>query len=127
MAVKNPYDKYSNQSVLTASPEKLTLMLYDGALKFVNQGIAALDEKDYMKKNEMIQKAENIIRELQLTLKDGYEITPNLKSLYDYIYRRLMEGNMRRDKKALEEARDLIKEFRDMWREAMKVSGQHAS
>ncbi|MDR3090631.1 MAG: flagellar export chaperone FliS [Clostridiales bacterium] len=119
----NPYEKYGEQSILTAPPERLTLMLYDGALKFVNQAILALDAKDYMRKNDLLQKTQDIIREFQLTLNRDYEISKNFDAMYDYIYQLLVEGNVNRDKDKLQEASDLIREFRDLWKEAMKLAG----
>lgn len=120
----NPYDKYKNNSVFTATKEELTLMLYDGALKFCNQAIVAVEAKDYEKANDLIIKVENIIREFQLTLNRDYEISDSLAPMYEYMHRRLIEGNIKKDNAILEEIRDLIREFRDTWKEAMKLSRQ---
>jgi flagellar protein FliS len=127
MAVANPYDKYKNQAVFTASKEDLTLMLYEGALKFCNQAIAATESKDYPKANELIQKVEAIIREFQLTLNRSYDISKNLDALYAYIHERLVEANMRKDTEVLSEIRDLLRDFRDMWKEAIRASRQSAA
>lgn len=124
MAVKNPYAKLLQDKIYTASKEELTLMLYDGALKFANQAIIAIENKDVPKAHESIVKVQNIIKEFQLTLDHKYEISSNFNLLYDYIFRLLVDANLHKDKKPLEEARDLIRDFRDMWKEAMKLSKQ---
>lgn len=124
MAVNNPYAKYKTNSINTATPEELTLMLYNGALKFCNQAMAALEEKDYIKANQLIQRVQDIIREFQITLKPEYEISQQLDALYDYIYRRLVSANIRKDISMLTEATDLIRNMRDTWKEAMKLAKQ---
>lgn len=124
MAINNPYAKYKNNAINTATPEELTLMLYNGALKFCNQAMLAFESKDYMKANKLIQKVEDIIREFQITLKPEYEISAQLDALYDYIYRCLVKANIQKDMKLLTEATDLIRNMRDTWKEAMKLAKQ---
>ena len=120
----NPYDKYLENKVATAAPEELTLMLYEGALKFCNQAISALELKDMEKAGTLIIRVENIIREFQLTLDRKYEVTKNLDALYEYIYRRLVEANMRKDIDILTEMQFLLRELRDMWKTAMMAARQ---
>lgn len=122
MAVQNPYNKYVNVSINTASKERLTLMLYDGALKFANQAILALDKKDMPKLTESVKRAMDIIWELQTTLKRGTKLSDDMYALYDYTKERLVTGNTDMNRAALEDARDLIKEFRDIWKEAMMLT-----
>lgn len=122
MAINNPYAKLKQDSIYTATPEELTLMLYDGAVKFGNQALIALEQKDFDKANTLIQKMQNIIREFQFTLKKGYEISDQLNNVYDYIHRTLVTANMKKDKEKLEEALSLIRELRDAWKEAMKIA-----
>ena len=124
MAMKNPYDRYSNNSIFTASPEELTLKLYEGALKFCNQAIVAIEAKDYEKANELIIKVQKIIREFQLTLDRSYEISNNFAALYDYMYRSLIDANIHKDAVILAEVRELLRSFRDMWKEAMALAKQ---
>jgi len=127
MAVKsNPYTKMSEDKIYSATKEELTLMLYEGALRFANQALVALDNNDFLKVNELLLRTQDIIREFQLTLKDEYEISKNFRALYDYIFRLLIDANVKKTKEPLEEARDFIREFRDMWKEAMKVARQQA-
>jgi len=123
-ATKNPYDRYTNNSIFTASPEELTLKLYEGALKFCNQAIVAVENKDYAKANELILRVQAIIREFQLKLDRSYEISNNFAALYAYIYERLIKANVSKDLEILHEVRELLRDFRDMWKEAMVVAKQ---
>ena len=106
---------------MTATPEALTLMLYNGAIKFINESIEASKKKEYEKANTSCIKAQNIISEFRLTLKMEYEISKNLLALYNYAYDRLVEGNMNEDITKLEEAKDILSELRDAWNQAMKA------
>ena len=124
MPQSNPYDKYLENKISTASKEELTLMLYDGAIKFCNQAIAALEVKDIEKSGGLIIRVENIIREFQLTLDRKYEVTKNLDMLYEYIHRRLVEANLRKDIEILNEMQYLLRELRDMWKTAMLEARQ---
>ena len=112
---------YRQQQVMTATPEALTLMLYNGAIKFINESIEATKKKEYEKANTSCIKAQNIISEFRLTLKMEYEISKNLLALYNYAYDRLVEGNMNEDIAKLEEAKGILSELRDAWNQAMKA------
>ena len=116
----NAAEAYKRQQIMTATPEALTLMLYNGCLKFMSEGMEALEKKDYEQANTSIQKAENIISEFRVTLNMDYEISHQLFPLYNYVYDRLVEGNMKSDVSKIEEARDIITELRDAWAQAMK-------
>ena len=122
MPTPNPYSKYRNNVVFTASKEELTLMLYDGALKFCNQAIIAVKNKEIARSNEMIIKVENIIREFQLTLDRNYEVSQYLDAMYAYLYERLMDANIKKDVAILEEVRDFLRQLRDTWKDAMKLA-----
>jgi len=122
--MQNPYDTYKNNTVFTATKEELTLMLYDGALKFCNQAIVALERKDYAKTNELMKRVQAILQEFQLTLDKKYEISAHLNTLYDYLYNRLIEANTKKDMDMLVEVRDHIRSLRDTWKEAIKISRQ---
>ena len=124
MIAANPYGKVHENAILTASREELVLMLYEGALKFCNQAIAAVEKKEVEKANELIIRVQDIVREFQLKLDHQYEISGNFNSLYDYMYRRLVDANFSKDVEILCEVRDLLREFRDMWKEAMKAARQ---
>ena len=116
----NAAEAYRRNQVLNAPPEQLTLMLYNGCLKFIDEGTAAVKEKKYENANTSLQKAQRIISEFRLTLNMDYEISHQLLPLYNYVYDRLVEGNMRSDVAQLNEAREIISELRDSWVGAMK-------
>lgn len=120
MAIPNPYQQYQANSVNSAKPGQLTLMLYNGAIKFINTAIKGVDEKDYPKINENIIKAQEIILYLSSTLNMDYEISQNLASLYDFMYRRLIEANIKKDKQAMVEVLDLVQDLRNTWTEVLK-------
>ena len=116
----NAAEAYKRQQVLTATPEALTLMLYNGALRFMAEGREAIEKKDYEEANNSLQKAQNIITEFRVTLNMEYEIAHQLLPLYNYVYDRLVEANMKSDVKQLDEAKNIITELRDAWAQAMK-------
>ena len=116
----NAAEEYRRQQVLNAPPEQLTLMLYNGCLKFIDEGITAIEEKKYEDANTFVQKAQRIISEFRLTLNMDYEISHQLLPLYNYVYDRLVEGNIKSDTAPIKEAREIISELRDAWFEAMK-------
>ena len=116
----NAAEAYKRQQVMTATPEALTLMLYNGCIKFMGEGIDALEKKDFEEANTVIQKAENIISEFRVTLNMDYDISHQLLPLYNYVYDRSVEGNMKSDPSKLEEAKTIITELRDAWVQAMK-------
>ena len=117
-------EAYRRQQVMTATPEALTLMLYNGCLKFMTEGIDALGQKNFEQANTSLQKAQNIISEFRLTLNMEYEISHQLFPLYNYVYDRLVEGNMKSDVKQIEEAKSIVTELRDAWMQAMKKARQ---
>lgn len=116
----NAAEAYRRQQVLNAPPEQLTLMLYNGCLKFIEDGTQALVEKKYEAANNSLQKAQRIISEFRLTLNMDYDISHQLLPLYNYVYDRLVEGNIRSDTSKIDEAKGIIVELRDAWAEAMK-------
>lgn len=116
----NAAEEYRRQQVLNAPPEQLTLMLYNGCLKFIEEGTVAVEEKRYEDANTFLQKAQRIISEFRVTLNMDYEISHQLLPLYNYVYDRLVEGNMKSDPSKLNEAKEIISELRDAWAEAMK-------
>ncbi len=118
--VGNPYAKYQDSKILTASPAELTLMLYDGIIKFVNIAIAAIDEKNYEKANNNIIKAERIIDHLSATLNEKYPVSKEFKNIYDCIMQALIQGNIKKDKAELERALEYSRMIRDTWKEVMK-------
>lgn len=114
------YQQYQQNSVMTASPEELTLMLYNGAIKFINLGKHHIENKEIEKANNAIKRAQSIVTELKNTLDMNYEISHNLENIYNFILEKLLDANIRKDIQFLDEALLLIEEIRDTWKEAMK-------
>ena len=122
MTLQNGYNQYSNSKVMTASPAQLTLMLYDGAIKFCNIAIVAIENKDIMKAHNNIRKVENIISEFRATLNFKYPVAQDFENVYAYIYDRLVEANIHKDKEILEEVLGHLRTMRDTWKEVMVLA-----
>jgi len=120
MLQNKAYAAYANNKIMTASPAELTLMLYEGAVKFCNIAIVALEKKDYEKTNTNIQKCRNIIVELTSTLNTKYPVAEDFKRMYDYIFALLTEANINKDMELLERALEELRGMRDVWKEVMK-------
>lgn len=118
----NAASAYKNNSIMTASPAELTLMLYEGAIKFCNIALMALEKGDIEKTNKNIIKAQKIIVEFRVTLDFKYPVAKDFDLVYDYIYRRLVEANIKKDPQILEEALDYIRQMRDTWKEVMRIN-----
>lgn len=117
----NMTNAYKTQQIMTASPQELTLMLYNGAIRFVAESIQAIDKNDMNKAHEANMRAQDIVREFMNTLDMQYEVSEGLDKLYDYIEYRLIQANLKKDKAQLEEAKGLLTELRDTWYQAMKM------
>lgn len=115
----NAAKAYKRQQILTATPEALTLMLYNGALRFMTEGREALEKKNFEEANTALQKAQNIITEFRVTLNMEYDIAHQLMPLYNYVYDRLVEANLKSDVDKIDEAKHIISELRDAWAKAM--------
>ncbi|WP_102028696.1 flagellar export chaperone FliS [Salirhabdus sp. Marseille-P4669] len=113
---------YANNAVSTASPGELTLMLYNGCIKFIKQAKTAMAEKKIEAKNVNIQKAQRIIQELMATLRTDVEISKEIMPLYEYMNRRLLEANFKNDATILDEVSGLVTEFRDTWKEVIQIA-----
>ena len=123
-AQTNAYNAYKQNSVTTASPGELTLMLYNGCLKFLAKAKVAMNEKNISEKNFNLQKAQAIISELMSTLNMDYPISKQMLSLYKYMNRRLVEANIKNDVAIIDEVEGLVTEFRDTWKEVIKITRQ---
>ncbi|MCK1986527.1 flagellar export chaperone FliS [Lysinibacillus fusiformis] len=115
---------YKQNSVTTASPGELTLMLYNGCLKFLNKGKQAIQEKKIQEKNTNLIKAQAIISELMATLNMDIEISKQMLPLYEYMNHRLVEANIQNDVAIIEEVEGLVTEFRDTWKEVIRINRQ---
>ena len=115
----NAAKAYGNNKINTASQAELTLMLYDGAVKFCNRAKEALEVNDYETVNINIQKCRNIVVELLSTLNHKYPVAKDFETLYNYIFALLTEANMKKDMETLEKALVELRDIRDIWKEIM--------
>lgn len=122
MGMQNAYAQYNNSKVLTATPAELTLMLYEGAIKFCNIAIVAVEGGETQKAHTNIVKAEKIIEHLQMTLDTRYEISKDFDNIYSYLLKRLFEANINKDKDILEEVKKHLNSVRDTWKEVMRIN-----
>ena len=121
MSFGNPYANYANK-IQTATPAQLTLMLYDGAIKFCNLAINAVEEGQIEMANTNIKKVEAIIAEFRATLNFKYPVAKDFDNVYEYLGRRLLEANLHKDKEILEEVLSHLRVMRETWTEVMKQS-----
>ena len=122
MAINNPYKSYQQNSVNTASPGELTLMLYNGCIKFIKLAKKAITDKNVEEKNTNLIKAQNIIHEFMVTLNMDVKVSSELMVMYDYINRRLVEANVNSDLAILEEVEGLVTELRDTWKQVIQMN-----
>lgn len=118
----NAYSQYANNKILTASPAELTLMLYEGAIKFCNIAIMAVENRNIQKAHDNIMKVQRIIEEFQITLDFKYPIANDFNNVYNYLMDRLREANMTKDKQILEEVNGHLRTMRDTWKEVMRLA-----
>lgn len=114
------YNAYLRSKVMTATPAELTLMLYEGAIKFVNKAIMSIDKQDIMGAHNNIMKTQRIIEEFRASLDHKYPVAKEFDTVYEYILRRLVEANIKKDKDILEEVLEHLRTMRDTWKEVMK-------
>lgn len=112
---------YKTQQIMTASPEELTLMLYNGALKFVAESVQALEQKNFEKSHNANIRAQEIVREFMATLDMNNQLSDNWYKLYEYVEHCLIQANLKKDTEKLLEAKSILQEFRDTWYQAMKL------
>lgn len=122
MLANQGYAAYANNKITTASPAELTLMLYDGAIKFCNIAIVGIEQKDTQKAHTNIVKVERIIEEFQATLDHKYPVAKDFDEVYKYLMMRLREANMKKDKEILEEVLKHLRTMRDTWKEVMRLA-----
>ena len=122
MADNQAYAQYNNSKIMTASPAELSLMLYEGAIKFCNIAIMGIEQKNIEKAHINIVKANNIIMEFQITLDRKYPVAQEFENVYVYIYNRLVEANIKKDKEIVEEVLLHLRGLRDTWKEVMRLT-----
>jgi len=115
-------NQYFQNSVNTASPAELTLMLYNGLVKYLMKAKESIAQNNLWSSHENIMRSQDIINEFQATLDMKYPISQNLMTMYDYMERRLIDANMKKDMKIIDEVLIFARELRDTWAIAMKKS-----
>ncbi|MBQ7809745.1 MAG: flagellar export chaperone FliS [Clostridia bacterium] len=124
MAVNNPYAAYANSKIMTASPAELILMLYDGAIKFCNLAIAAVENNEIEKAHVNIMKVERIVEEFQMSLDHKYPVAKDFDNVYKYLIQRLQEANLKKDVEILQEVLKHLRTMRETWKEVMRTANR---
>ena len=120
MALPNAYAQYNNSRILTASPAELTLLLYEGAIKFANIAIVKMEQKDIQGAHNNIVRVEKIIDYLRETLDMKYPVAEDFERIYSYLSQRILEANTKKDPEIMEEVVTHLRSVRDNWKEVMK-------
>lgn len=116
------YNQYQNSKILTATPAELTLMLYEGAIKFANKAIMAIDKRDMEGAHNNIIKTQRIIEELRATLNFKYPVAKEFDKVYEYLLRRLIDANVKKSTEILEECLEHMRTMRDTWKDVMRLA-----
>lgn len=122
MAMPNAYAQYNNSKVLSASPGELTLLLYDGMIRFCNLAEVAVEKKDISKAHTNIMKMQRIIDYLRQTLDMNYPVAEDFERMYIYLSQRMVEANMKKDLEILQEINGHLHAIRDNWKEVMRIN-----
>lgn len=122
MPLPNAYAQYNNSKILTATPAELTLMLYEGAIKFCNIAVAAIRQKDIEKAHKNIQKTQKIIEHFRMTLDMKYPVAQDFDRVYEYLEGRLVQANVKKDEEILNEVLEHLRSMRDTWKEVMRIN-----
>lgn len=126
MAINNnPYAQYQNSRILTASPAELTLMLYEGAIKFGNMAVMGMKQKDIEKAHVNLKKVQRIVAEFRATLDMKYPVAQDFDRIYVYLERRMTEANLTKDPEIMEEVVTHLRSMRDTWKEVMRLNKIH--
>ena len=126
MAINNnPYAQYQNSRILTASPAELTLMLYEGAIKFGNMAVMAMQQKDIEKAHVNLKKVQRIVAEFRATLDMKYPVAQDFDRIYVYLEQRMTEANLTKDPEIMEEVVKHLRSMRDTWKEVMRLNKTH--
>jgi len=120
MALPTAYSQYNNSRILTASPAELTLLLYEGAIKFGNIAIVKMEQKDIQAAHYNITRVEKIIDYLRETLDMKYPVAQDFERIYVYLSRRLLDCTVSKDPQDMEEVVMHLRSVRDNWKEVMK-------
>jgi len=111
---------YKQNTVLTATPEELTLMLYEGAIKFMRIAKYSIENKEMERAHSSLIRAQDIILELNYSLDMNYEISNDFRSLYNFIHEKLVDANISKEIQPIDEALDIAEDMKETWKEVMK-------
>ena len=120
---KNPGVKdYQSMQILSAKPEKLILMLYDGAIRFIQQGIKAMKENKIELAHNNLLRSQNIMVELMASLnfEKGGELAVNLFRIYEFMHYTLVQANVKKEAEPLTRVAEQLKMLRESWAQALK-------
>ena len=126
MPARNPFAEYTTNKILTASPAEVTLMLYEGAIKFCNIAIVSIEHGEIEKAHLNIKKTQRIIEEFRNTLDHKYPVAEDFDRIYVYLLQRLLQANIKKDTAILEELNTHLRSVRDTWKEVMRQNNQRA-
>ena len=114
----NGLDQYRSNAVATQTPGKLIVMLYEGAIRFLQQALEAQEAGQPAEKGRCIVKAKDILHELNLSLdvESGGEVAANLRRLYGFLIRHLAEAHVRNDAGKIREAIELLRDLNEGWK-----------
>ena len=113
----NPYKQYQEQAVRTASPDKLIIMLFDGAIRFAGKAKQAIEEKNFEEAGKAIYRCEDIIDYLINTLNPAIPIAADIEKMYEYIQYNFVQANISKDPMYLDEALIYLRDFRETWKQ----------
>ncbi len=114
----NAYQQYQYNSIMSASPEHLMIMMFEGAIKFVKLARKYIVEKNMAGANYNLTRAQDIITELDQSLDMSYDVSENLSGVYDFIYRQLVDANIKKDIQILDVVESMMTELKDTWSQA---------
>lgn len=120
MVFSNPYQTYQKQAITTSKPEELTLMLYQGMVKFIRLSKTALQKNNLEESHSYNLRAQDVVSELMVTLKKDYTISDSFYLLYEYLKYRLIDANIHKKLDILEEVESYALELADAWSTAIK-------
>ena len=129
MAETDAYSQYRETQIMTASQGKLVVLLYEGAIKFIDAALGALEKKNYENVNNSLLRAQDILTELALSINfDVGEIASKMYNLYMYFNRKLVEANIRKEKEPMLEVREMLGSLLEAWRQvADRMPGRPAA
>ncbi len=119
---KDKQDAYFVQKVMNAKPEELTMMLYEGIIKFIKLAKSNLAKNNFEQVHENSIKAQNIVSELYSTLDKSFEFADDWCLLYEYLNDELVKGNLTKDEERFDNALEIAEELAYTWREVMRLA-----